>query len=145
MVSVGGYQMADVITKAELGRRLGLSRARVSQLRKLGLPIRDDGKVDREQALAWMAENVDPWRGGWGKGLRQKQAGRRRTPMTAASTESDTEVEGLSGFGDFLDFGDLPKIEIPDWEGEIRERAVIEFINDVRQTTHIANFARMAL
>ena len=102
--------MADVITKAELARELGVSRARVTQLCELGLHVRPDGKLNRAEALEWYRQHIDPWRGGWGRGLRQKQTGRRRTPMTAASMESDTEFEELSVFGD------LPDIEIPDVE-----------------------------
>jgi hypothetical protein len=41
--------------------------------------------------------------------------------------------------------GEVGGLEIPEREAEIREQAVIEFINEVRQTRHIANFARMAL
>ena len=77
--------------------------------------------------------------------------------MTPASIGGMIELEDVSKFADLAELGDLseladlfefdvlPDIEIPDWEGEIRERAVIEFINFVRQTTHVANFARMAL
>ena len=39
--------MTDVITKAELARELDLSRARISQLCGMGLPVRPDGKVNR--------------------------------------------------------------------------------------------------
>ena len=36
-----------------------------------GLPVRPDGKVDREVAVKWIADNNLPHRGGWGMGLRQ--------------------------------------------------------------------------
>lgn len=56
----------EIISKAELARVLGRSRARISQLCNLGLPVRPDGKLDRGQAVAWVKVNIDPWRGGWG-------------------------------------------------------------------------------
>ncbi len=40
-----------VITKADLARELGVSKSRVSQYVKEGLPVRPDGKLDREAAL----------------------------------------------------------------------------------------------
>lgn len=47
--------MADaIITKAELARELDLSRARISQLCKIGLPVRPDGKVNRAEAVEWV-------------------------------------------------------------------------------------------
>src|SRR5215210_7327193 len=46
-----------VISKAELAAELGISRARVSQYCKRGLPQRSDGKLDRVEALEWITEN----------------------------------------------------------------------------------------
>ena len=46
--------MTEIITKAELARRLGISKARISQLAKRGLPVRDDGKLDLTVALNWI-------------------------------------------------------------------------------------------
>ena len=40
-----------VITKADLAREIGVSKSRVSQYVKSGLPVRSDGKLDREAAL----------------------------------------------------------------------------------------------
>jgi hypothetical protein len=45
-----------IISKAELSRELHVSRARISQLISRGLPTRADGKIDRELALAWVAD-----------------------------------------------------------------------------------------
>ena len=50
----------EVITKAELSRRLSMSRARVSQYARAGMPVRDDGKLDVEAATQWIARNVTP-------------------------------------------------------------------------------------
>lgn len=49
-----------VISKSQLAGELGISRARVSQYVKEGLPIRKDGKIDRESALNWIARNIVP-------------------------------------------------------------------------------------
>jgi phage terminase Nu1 subunit (DNA packaging protein) len=46
------------ITKAELADELKVSRARLSQLLAIGLPVRSDGKIDRAQALRWLAFNM---------------------------------------------------------------------------------------
>ena len=43
-----------IITKAALAAELGLSKARISQYAKNGLPIRSDGKLDRETAVKWL-------------------------------------------------------------------------------------------
>lgn len=142
--------MADAtITKAELARELDLSRARISQLCKIGLPVRPDGKLNRAEAVAWVKANVCSWRGGWWGDLRKKhteRAGRRRAPMPAASMAGgmDFELPEIE-LGDLPDFGELTDIEIPDWEGELREAAVIDFMNEVRQTGNIESFARVAL
>ena len=79
-----------VITKADLARELNLSRARISQLCQIGLPVRPDGKLNRAEALAWVKANHCPWRGGWWGDLRKKnktvRPGRRqRAPMPEAS------------------------------------------------------------
>ncbi|MCL4402817.1 MAG: hypothetical protein M1436_09180 [Acidobacteria bacterium] len=129
--------MTDVITKAELARGLDLSRARISQLCGMGLPVRPDGKVNRAEAVAWVKANVCSWRGGWWGNLRQK--GGRRAPMPAASMRGGVDLANPP------EPGELPDLEIPDWEGELREAAVIDFMNEVRQTGNIESFARVAL
>ena len=48
------------ITKANFAREIGVSKARVSQLLKLGLPVQSDGRLDREQALDWYRANITP-------------------------------------------------------------------------------------
>jgi len=51
-----------VVRKSELARRLGVSRPRVSQFVSLGLPVRDDGRVELERACEWVLDNViDQW------------------------------------------------------------------------------------
>jgi hypothetical protein len=48
------------ITKSALAAELGISRARISQYSNMGMPIRSDGLLDREQCLDWIKRNVDP-------------------------------------------------------------------------------------
>ena len=48
------------ITKANFAREIGVSKARVSQLLKLGLPVLANGRLDREQALDWYRANITP-------------------------------------------------------------------------------------
>ncbi|SER58285.1 hypothetical protein SAMN05216548_12710 [Faunimonas pinastri] len=43
-----------VITKAALAAELRVSKPRISQYCKRGLPVRGDGKIDREAALNWI-------------------------------------------------------------------------------------------
>ena len=47
-----------ITTKAGLAAELGISKARVSQYVQRGLPIRSDGKLDREQALYWIKSHI---------------------------------------------------------------------------------------
>jgi hypothetical protein len=47
-----------IITKAALARELKISKARVSQFISLGLPVRDDGKIDRDVALSWVTQCI---------------------------------------------------------------------------------------
>lgn len=47
-----------IISKAELATELKLSRGRVTQLVPKGLPVRSDGKVNRDAAVRWYRENV---------------------------------------------------------------------------------------
>src|SRR5215471_12536246 len=62
-----------VISKAALARELGVSRPRIAQLARAGLPVRSDGKLNRMEAVEWVAANIDSTRGGWGEGMRPKK------------------------------------------------------------------------
>ena len=44
----------EVITKAELSRILGVSRARVTQYAHMGMPVLSDGKLDKAACLDWL-------------------------------------------------------------------------------------------
>ncbi len=46
------------ISKAAFADRIGVSRSRVSQLIKDGLPITEDGRVPEKEAISWYNANV---------------------------------------------------------------------------------------
>jgi hypothetical protein len=50
----------EAISKTELARRLKISKPRVSQLVRAGMPVLPDGKVDAAVALDWIARRTDP-------------------------------------------------------------------------------------
>ena len=54
--------MDDVVTKADLARELGVSRSAITQHCANGLPVRPDGKLNRSEALRWLAGWVNPSR-----------------------------------------------------------------------------------
>ncbi len=56
----GGMQDERSITKAAFSREIGVSKARVSQLVKLGLPVMPSGRLDRQDALDWYRANITP-------------------------------------------------------------------------------------
>lgn len=51
---------SEILTKAELAEELTISRARVSQLVNLGMPVLPSGKVDLEECCRWIVDNLDP-------------------------------------------------------------------------------------
>lgn len=84
-----------ITTKASLAAELGITKARVSQYVTKGLPVRDDGKINREPALNWIAQNNYP------KVVKDKGAGRakrltrdvRAARPPIAREESAQEIE----------------------------------------------------
>src|SRR4051794_15061354 len=52
--------MAMIVSKAGLARELGVTKGRVSQLLRCGLPVRPDGSIDRDLATSWYKSNVVP-------------------------------------------------------------------------------------
>jgi hypothetical protein len=55
----------EIITKAELSRILGVSRARVTQYANMGMPELSDGKLDKEACLDWLRQNIFLWNNKW--------------------------------------------------------------------------------
>lgn len=48
----------DVMSTAEAARRLGYSSGRLSQLKKLGMPVLPDGQVSLNAVQSWMMANL---------------------------------------------------------------------------------------
>jgi hypothetical protein len=89
----------EAITKAELARRLEVSRPRVTQLCHAGMPTLPDGRVDSQAALSWVASHVD----------RSRDAGRVRKPALVPAPASvrlpsvDTTSPTMQPGGNVLD------------------------------------------
>ena len=52
--------MTERISQAAFARRVGLTPGRVSQLKRQGLPVGADGKLDPDEAVNWLRTNLDP-------------------------------------------------------------------------------------
>jgi phage terminase Nu1 subunit (DNA packaging protein) len=44
----------EIVTKAELSRILGVSRVRVTQYARMGMPVLSDGKLGLAACLEWL-------------------------------------------------------------------------------------------
>ena len=69
-----------ILSKADLARKLNVSRARISQLCHEGLPVLANGKVEMQSALSWISTHVD----------RSRDVGRTRRPAPAPSSFTPT-------------------------------------------------------
>ena len=49
-----------VVSKAAFAEELGVAKSRISQLVSMGLPLTNNGKVPRAEALEWYRANIDP-------------------------------------------------------------------------------------
>lgn len=54
---IKGRPPMAITTKSALAAELSISKARVSQYVKQGLPVRPDGKLNRDEALNWIKRN----------------------------------------------------------------------------------------
>ena len=54
------------VTKSELARRLDVSKGRVSQLIRQGMPVLPSGLVDLDACCRWIDQHVDRGHSGWG-------------------------------------------------------------------------------
>lgn len=52
----------QVLRKSLMAKVLGVSRGRLSQYIKTGLPVEPNGTIDEAKARRWIADNVDPVR-----------------------------------------------------------------------------------
>ena len=53
-----GMRKVETISKASFARELAISKARVSQLLAMGMPIGLDGRLNRRVARAWYCANI---------------------------------------------------------------------------------------
>jgi hypothetical protein len=51
-------RLRSIVNKSELAAELRLSRGRISQLLKAGMPERPDGRLDRESCIDWYRSHV---------------------------------------------------------------------------------------
>ncbi|GAA0569452.1 hypothetical protein GCM10009099_03910 [Caenispirillum bisanense] len=77
-----GPSAAEVVTKSEFARRIGRTPGRVSQYVAAGMPVRDDGKLNFAEALAWVEGNTDP--------AKRTAGGARPTDFAAVKAEHET-------------------------------------------------------
>jgi len=54
------------VSKSELARRLDVSKGRVSQLVRQGMPVLPSGLVDFDACCRWIDQHVDRGHSGWG-------------------------------------------------------------------------------
>ena len=54
------------VTKSDLARRLDVSKGRVSQLIRQGMPVLPSGLVDLDACCRWIDQHVDRGHSGWG-------------------------------------------------------------------------------
>src|SRR5215210_603814 len=83
-----------IITKSNLAAELGISKARVSQYVAEGLPVRSDGKLNRDDALNWVARNHADYTGqnkGVGRARRLSAERRRSIPAGRASRNGSSK------------------------------------------------------
>lgn len=78
----------EIDTKAAFARRIGVTPQRITQLVDRGMPVRPDGRIDVNTALAWLDENLDT----------SKRAGGKRpaeAPATTAAGPSLAEAKRI--------------------------------------------------
>jgi hypothetical protein len=51
--------MPEIVTKAALAEELQCAKSHISKLISRGMPVRDDGKVDIEQACRFIMKHVE--------------------------------------------------------------------------------------
>ena len=74
------------VSKSELARRLDISKGRVSQLIRQGMPVLPSGLVDLDACCRWIDQHVDRAHAGWGS--TRKPPAVPSPPETAAKRPS---------------------------------------------------------
>lgn len=101
-----GELASHLVTRADFAREIGRSPARVTQYVAMGMPITDNGLIDRAHARAWMQENLAP--------------NRRKGGIDAVPAEPSVRVQ--------LDHErlELLRLEKAQRQGTLVERAAVE-------------------
>lgn len=87
------------VKKAEAARILHLSKSRISQLVKAGMPVREDGLIDVAEAREWMAANLDPMRrAGWASAKAERVPPESAAPHGQAEAGSSHAEGSRQGF-----------------------------------------------
>ena len=76
-----------IITKTPLAQELDVTRAAVSRYVERGMPVRADGRLDREAALEWIERNIIPTHH-QGKGAAVARMAGSRASRSASLTSS---------------------------------------------------------
>ena len=103
--------LKSICSKAELAVALNLSRGRISQLVKLGLPIRPDGRVIRDRAVQWYRDNIVPHniepQPGAPPAARPAVSSAQTSVIPAAPAALPAESQNLSSYRLGLDQGSM--------------------------------------
>ena len=76
--------MGDIISKSGLAKLIGVSKSRVSQYVKEGMPVRPDGKLNQGEVLNWIDDWIAP---------PDKPPASKRAEVSQLEKEFDTVVE----------------------------------------------------
>ena len=88
----------EIDSKAAFARRIGVTPQRSTQLVDRGMPVRPDGSIDVNTALAWLDENLDTSKRVGGKRVGGKHAGSTwpaDAPATIAAGPSLAEAKRI--------------------------------------------------
>lgn len=80
-------------SKSKFAARVGVTKGRISQLVAAGLPVREDGSIDIEAALAWMEANLDPAK-------RNKGGTKREALITGGAKDGAGTSSGMPSLGE---------------------------------------------
>ena len=108
------------ISKADFARQMGLTRGRVSQLCRQGLPVLDNGRFDFAAACSWVDNNLSP--------IRRKAGLVSDKATDQLHPQPDNPLDSLT---DLKKENERVKLErarlaLAKEEGELVERATIE-------------------
>ncbi|TKV73290.1 hypothetical protein FDV58_37690 [Bradyrhizobium elkanii] len=100
---------SEIITKPEFGRRINVTRQRVYQLVREGLPVRRDGKIDFAKAKRWVDRHLDQHR------REARKPGGATAPTTSENRSAKLEWEAR-----------LRELDFRKRSGELVDRAETE-------------------